>query len=325
MPQSFKPFRRTARLRALLAVALVLFVAACDKNDAFNPDTSIDPNATGPTAMVGDDETQIVEVSEATTANASFSGGIPFGHFAQPVTTFGSRYNGSKLTVAPSYLVKELSGAKSRGGKVVLMLAGNSGYYQDAGGRFSMDKWKARVNRFKNINFGSYISDGTVVGHFLMDEPNDPANWNGRPVTPAEIEEMARYSKQLWPSMPTIVRVEPSYLSKSHKYLDAAWAQYLYRRGNASDYIRRVVSDASSRGLALVVGLNVIHGGNPQGTKMTASEVESWGSALLSSSYPCAFISWQYSSSYLNSSGIPSAMDALRRKAESRGAKSCRG
>jgi hypothetical protein len=69
----------------------------------------------------------------------------------------------------------------------------------------------------------------------------------------------------------------------------------------------------------------VLYGGNPNGTRMTASEVESWGSTLLSSSYPCAFISWQYNSSYLSSSGILAAMSALRRKAESRGTKSCRG
>jgi hypothetical protein len=58
---------------------------------------------------------------------------------------------------------------------------------------------------------------------------------------------------------------------------------------------------------------------------MTASEVENWGSALLSSSYPCAFINWEYSSDYYSSSSIRSAMSALRRKAENRSTKSCRG
>jgi hypothetical protein len=57
---------------------------------------------------------------------------------------------------------------------------------------------------------------------------------------------------------------------------------------------------------------------------MTASEVENWGSALLSSSYPCAFINWEYQGDYFSSSGIRSAMSALRRKAESRSTKSCK-
>jgi hypothetical protein len=66
-----------------------------------------------------------------------------------------------------------------------------------------------------------------------------------------------------------------------------------------------------------------VHGGTPQGTNMTANEVEDWGSALLESSYPCAFIMWQYQSSTLDNSGMGSAMESLRRKAENRSSKRC--
>jgi hypothetical protein len=205
------------------------------------------------------------------------------------------------------------------------MLAGHPRFYTDGNGHFSLTKWKARVDLFKGIDFDSYISDGTIVGHFLLDEPNDAKNWNGQPVSPSVVEQMAQYSKQLWPGLPTIVRTEPDYLGSNHKYLDAAWAQYLARRGDVNDYIKRNVADAQQRGLGLVVGLNVIDGGTPTGTKMTASQVESWGSALLSSTYPCAFIMWTYNSTYLSSAGIGRAMDALRRKAENRSVRTCRG
>jgi hypothetical protein len=123
----------------------------------------------------------------------------------------------------------------------------------------------------------------------------------------------------------TIVRVEPGYLANNHQYLDAAWAQYLSRKGPAGDFIRRNVADAQERGLGLVVGHNPLKGGTPNGTPMTASEVESWGSALLSSTYPCAFISWKYDASYLSSSSMKSAMDALRRLAQNRSSRTCRG
>ena len=116
--------------------------------------------------------------------------------------------------------------------------------------------------------------------------------------------------------MPTVVRVAPSYLSNDHKYLDAAWAQYLWRRGDVKKYIAESVSDAQQRGLGLVVGLNVLHGGSPTGTKMTASEIEEFGSALLSSSYPCAFLSWKYESGYVSSVGERSGQ-AQRHGAES--------
>ncbi|MCI0410356.1 MAG: hypothetical protein L0191_17640, partial [Acidobacteria bacterium] len=221
-------------------------------------------------------------------------------------------------------LLQELAAIKARGGKVVLAISGSPRYYM-SDGHFSLSKWKERVSRFKGVNFSSYIKDGTVIGHYMIDEPNDPANWGGQPVSPSTLEEMARYSKQLWPDMATVVRVDPSYLASNHRYLDAAWAQYLSRRGDVNTYIRSVTSEAQRKGLALVVGLNVLKGGKPNGTQMTASEVESWGSALLSSSYPCAFISWKYTSDYMSSSSIKSAMDALRRKAENRSDKSCRG
>ena len=59
------------------------------------------------------------------------------------------------------------------------------------------------------------------------------------------------------------------------------------------------------------------------GTRMTPREVEAFGSALLSSSYPCAFVSWKHGS-HLAGSSMKSAMKTLRRKAESRAQKSCR-
>ena len=98
----------------------------------------------------------------------------------------------------------------------------------------------------------------------MIDEPNDPANWRGRPVSPATLEQMAKYSKQLWPRMPTIVRVEPGYLGRNHRYLDAAWAQYLHRKGPVESFLRRNVSAAQDRRLGLVVGLNVLKGGKSQ-------------------------------------------------------------
>jgi hypothetical protein len=244
---------------------------------------------------------------------------------AQPLTEFGSRFNGAKLTIGANHLMSELPVIRSRGGKVVIMFAGNPRHYTDGNGHFSLTKWKARIDLFKSIDFASYVSDGTISGHFLLDEPNDPNNWNGQPVPPSMVEEMAKYSKQLWPGMPTIIRAHPDYLNFNHKYLDAAWAAYLWRRGNVNDYLKKSVADAQARGLALVVGMNVMKGGNPNGTRMTASEVESWGSAMLSSTYSCAFLMYEYNSDFLSSAGMGSAMDALRRKAENRSSRTCRG
>jgi hypothetical protein len=280
-------------------------------------------DSTSPTSPDGDDAITVLPAGNQPLA-AAFAGGIPLGNFDQPLSLFGSIYNGAHTNVSPSAMLKELQEVKSKGGKVILALSGSPKYYLDGDGEFSYTKWKERVNRYKGINFRSYVDDGTVMGHYLIDEPNDPKNWGGKPVSASMVEEMARYSKSLWPGMATIVRAEPKFMGDNHRYLDAAWAQYLYRRGNVNEYIKDVVGVAQRKGLALVVGMNVLKGGNPNGTRMTASEVEQWGSALLSSSYPCAFINWTYNSDYFSSSGIKSAMSTLRKKAENRSTKSCK-
>jgi hypothetical protein len=309
---------RMTRLRAPVLAALILSLA-CNGSDSFTGNSTTDPAAIDEvSALAG--ATQTLSL-----ASSSFAGGIPIGTFAQPTSAFGAHFNGALRTISPYNLRGELAAIKARGGKVVLMFAGNERHYKDGSRHFSITKWKARVARFKSINFGSYVSDGTIIAHYLIDEPNDPANWGGRPVSSSTVEEMAKYSKQLWPSMATVVRAEPRHMGRSHRYLDAAWAQYLHRRGNVGDYIARNVAEAKSRGLALIVGLNVLKGGSPNGTKMTASEVKSWGATLLSSSYPCAFISWQYNSAYLSSSSIKDAMKSLRSRAQGRAFKSCRG
>jgi hypothetical protein len=297
-----------------------MFTLACDNPDSLDPNTNILPDETAVTS-----DAELAPTAEPQLASASFAGGIPIGMNAQPVSAFGSRFNGAKIVVGPAGVMNELSAIRSRGGRVIVSLSGSPRYFVDSRGHFDLNKWKDRVARFKSKDFDSFIRDGTLMGHWLVDEPNDKANWNGEQISPSTLEEMARYSKSLWPDLPTVVRTEPSYLGHNHRYLDAAWAQYLYRRGNVSDYIRRQVSDAQDRGLALVVGLNVLKGGNPNGTRMTANEVEDWGSALLSSSYPCAFLNYQHNSDYLSSSDIRSAMDKLRRMAENRGARACRG
>jgi hypothetical protein len=339
MPHSFKLSRRIARFRAPLLAALFSVLLGCDQTDSLNPAVNADPTGTADPGLIDDgsfigDDPFLAEEDQPTgaevldaqpLASISYAGGIPFGTTNQALSYYGDRYNGALLIIWPGLLLDELKYIKARGGKVVLSMTGSENYFKDANGHFSFSKWKARVDRYKSVNFNSYITDGTLVGHFMIDEPNDPTNWNGTKVSPSTVEEMARYSKSLWPNLPTIARAEPSYFGYNHRYLDAAWSQYLYRRGPVNDYISKSVADARNRGLALAVGLNIIKGGNPNGTAMTGSEIKSWGSALLSSSYPCVFISFQYNSSFLSTSSVKDAMSYLRNKAESRALRSCRG
>jgi hypothetical protein len=316
MTQILEFARRAARLRAPLFVGLATVFSACNATDKLtNPsDTPADIPA-GTT------------VADAPSFATSFRGGIPMGTFALPTSLFGTAYNGAMRNIWPSLLVQELNAIRARGGKVVLMFAGNERHYKDGSHHFSFTMWKNRVSRFKGVNFSQFVQDGTIIGHYLIDEPNDPHNWGGRPVPGSMVEQMAQYSKQLWPSMATVVRAEPGYLVKTgggYRYLDAAWAQYVTWKGTPGDYIKRNVADAQRAGVALVTGLNISKGGPNKG-RMSASLIKSAGGTLLGSSYPCAFISWQYDGGYYTTASVMDAMRYLRSKAQNRSMKSCRG
>lgn len=325
MPYSFKLSRRIARLRAPLLPTLILAAVACGESDVLDPDSGIAPRGPDQTAVV-DEATTLAEAP--VTASVAFAGGIPFGNWAQPTSTFGSVYNGAVRNIHASSLMEELAAIRSRGGRVALKLSNGDTYFKDAAGNFSLSKWKARVSLAKNLNLATYINDGTIIGHYLVDEPHDPHNWNGKPISPATLEEMAKFSKELWPNMPTLVRTYPDYLdnwSGSYRYLDAAWAQYAaHRWPNVEKFLDDNVARARSKGLALIVGLNTIKG-SPTKREMSASQIKAYGSALLNSSYPCAFLMWQYKSGYNSSGSIRDAMSYLRNKAENRSTKSCRG
>lgn len=315
MIEQFTLSLKALRLRAPVFAAIILAFSGC------SPD-ALDPEATPPTD-VGVQPAAVVPSASI----SAYRGGIAIGTGSQPNTLFGARYNGALRIIGPDHLLSDLSAIRARGGRVVLNLAGGQRRFRDKYGHFSFTLWKNSVDRFKRINFSSYIKDGTIIAHYLIDEPNDPTNWNGRVVSQATVEAMAKYSKQVWPGMSTVVRAYPDYMAKysgKYYYLDAAWAQYVYRKGPVADFLRTNVALAQKKGLALVVGLNLIKGG-PNRSRMSASQVRSWGATLLGSSYPCAFVSYMYNSTYLSTSSIKDAMDYLRNKAQNRTTKSCRG
>jgi hypothetical protein len=268
--------------------------------------------------------------------------GIPFGPNVYtkgessaslvPPSEIDPAFSGLVTAAYPHTLVAKLEAARRANDRVLLSFAGNSEFYRDANG-FNLSVWKQRVDKFRGIDISSYIADGTVLGHFIMDEPTDPNNWNGHQVSPAEIEAMAEYSKQIWPDMPAVIRAWPWYLKGyTFKYLDAAWAQYHERFGDIGKFINDNVRDAKASGLELVLGLNVLAGGGDKGlpgyyfTKksMSADQVRQWGSALLDQPYGCAFFMFRYDKNYFTRQDIQDAMAELGRKARSRPLEPCR-
>lgn len=300
--------RDRRKSRAALLALLLIASAGCDSPDRLIASGSTE--APDPTAKA---------------APPSVSG-IPFGAFALPLNLYGPTFTGGHMNASPpESLLSRLAVVRSAGAHVDLTFVGSPVNYTNADGTFNFSMWKSRVDRYAAIDFNSYIADGTIIGHYLIDEPQCSSCWGGEPVPPDTLEAMAQYSKQYWPTMITIVRAAPTWLAGypgQYVYLDAGWAQYTYLQGDVNSYLADNVAAAQSKGLGLIVGLNLLKGG-PNLTSLTATQVKTLGSVLLGSPYACAFISWQYNADYFSRTDIASALDALSKKAKRHAASPC--
>jgi hypothetical protein len=357
---------RSARLRLLAGGLLLALATACGSGDGVGPsaETTLPPDSTLATApdttgSIPTDSTAApadssvtppdssvtppvdssgISTGEAVLDNRSRLPGIVFASLDMPSTYFNSVHNGSKRTggSSPQTAVSLLADARARGARIFLQLSGPAEYSQNSDGTFSFTKWKAQVDRFRTANFAPFIADGTLLGHFLIDEPHMAGKWGGKIIPQATVDAMAQYSKQIWPDLNTLVHTKMSWLastSMTYRYLDAGWVQYAASKGPVATWVSSEVANAKLKGLGLVMGLNVLNGGNGssgiRGTKsgkysMSASELRTYGTATLDQSYACAFVMWEHKPTYYDRTDIKSAMSALAQKARAHVKTSCR-
>jgi hypothetical protein len=339
---------KTIRVRVSLFVLLVLASGSCDRTGPLDPavgapggeDSTTPPPAT-PDTTTGDttdssgtDSTVPPPVSPPSPPPAPVSHeGLPFGPAQLPPAHFpdfsGTVYPASK----PDKLIRDLEAARRAGARLFISFTGNEQFNRDSNG-FSLAKWEQRVDRFRGVDLTPYIAEGTIVGHLLLDEPQDPTNWNGKRVSQAQIEEIAKYSKQVWPTMPTVIRAQPTYLQGyQYPHLDAIRLHYVARLGPIEDWVSVQVQGAQALGLGLIGGLNVLNGGSEDSGipgkaagkyAMSADQIRSWGGRFLSEPYICGFLMYQYDSTYLSRPDIQAALSDLGEMARSLPKRSCR-
>jgi hypothetical protein len=309
---------RRCRPRVVALGMLVMVAAACAEGDRVGPSTG--------TETVGGPDL----------ASAATQPGIVFSSANLAVSQINSVHTGMVYTATPSGLLTFLSQLRAKGGRVLIKLAGPETTYKNADGTFNLTKWKAGVDRFRNIDFNSYIADGTIVGHYIIDEPNFSTRWGNHVIPQATVEAAAKYSKQRWPSLPTIVNAPAPWLASvpvTYVYLDAAWAMFRSKNGNAGTWVAGQANRAKTKGLGLVAGMNVLDGGDgssgirgtqPRTWAMSAAELKQYGTGLLSQSYVCAFSMWRYSDAYYNRTDVKAAMGTLSQMARSHVKTSCR-
>jgi hypothetical protein len=246
------------------------------------------------------------------------------------------------LPVSRSTVGSVLKAARAGKLRLVLNLAGSGDHYRNPDGSFNLELWKSRIDAYRDVDFSPYVTEGLILAHFLMDEPGALQTWGGRPVSRADIEEMARYSKSIWPTLPTAVRSPPGYLlagDTTYPSLDIAWAQWAgpmhgASRGLTPDRFRdQNVAQAKQLGLGLIFGMNYLDGGDGSSGipgvsadgwwQMSAQEMVTVGTLLASAPYACGFLSWRHEPGFESRPDVRAALDSVARVAATRGGTSC--
>jgi hypothetical protein len=340
MPQMTQWASSIAGLR-LMALSLFALSAGACASDTLEPSTGAEMGADTPEVLASDslaaDTLAADSLSLETAFFASASAnrrGTPFGFWRLEYSQLGSDWTSLQGGASPATIRSKLEMARKRGARVFAQFAGSTKHYQNKNGSFSIEKFKAQLARFKRLNLDSYIADGTLAGHMMIDEPSDASNWHGHAMTHKQVEEAAKASKAVWPKLPALVRTVPSWLAKSRwTYLDGAWAQYSSRKGNVTSYRDAESRAASKAGLKVVWGLNVLDGGDGSSRKrgtargkytMSASELQKYGRALLGASNTCGFLMWMYHTPYVKDRAVLSSLKSLSSYAKSRPAQSCK-
>lgn len=278
--------------------------------------------------------------------------GVPFGPPKLPPKAFGKLFSGTKLAPSPESILSTLTEARASGRRVFIILVGPQHHYRNSDGTFNLDRWKTRVDRFRGIDLSEFVDDRTIIAHQLLSEAKARSEWGGIVIPNNVLDEMARFSKEIWPAMATALRTDPSDLEVHAagykdswpcwrwRHLDAASARYLVRKGDAERFAVNQQASADRQHLALVVGLNVVSGGNGSSGipgwaagkwAMSPDELRSYGSEMLRGARPCAFELWRYETPgsefedfyYFRRPDITAAMVELAALAAQRPARSC--
>jgi hypothetical protein len=115
--------------------------------------------------------------------------GVPFGLFGLPAQALGPPYTGAHQIVSRSDIAGALRAAQASHVRLVLNLAGSSSRYTNPDGTFNMALWRARLDTYRDVDFAPYVTEGLILAHYLVDEPQAPASWGGRGISQADVEE----------------------------------------------------------------------------------------------------------------------------------------
>jgi hypothetical protein len=364
------------RLRRLRALALlVVLVGACNEADNLtstsSPEIALDSVANDSTAadsaaadsLVADslavdslaaDSLAVDSLSQLTPTALLTEGalyarkGMPYGPSGlwQTSASPQSRSIGFSASTNFTYaggLVKQINAARAMGHRLVLNMTGGSHAKHKSNGKFDLRKWKATMNTYNRRDIKAAVArgvaDGTVILNSVMDEPN--VDWGGN-VTKPLLDQMARYVKAMFPTLPVGVALRYDWRPhEKFRVMDAYITQYSWGKGPLAPWRSKVLDNARSQGMKVMFAVNILNGGPytyknwncPSGTtggrgtykptcRMTPSQLRQWGSYLGASG--CGLLLWRYDRAFMSKSANVSALRNLASTMSRTPGRSCR-
>ena len=281
------------------------------------------------------DQVRIYDRELSASEIADLSNETPGSTFRFPVgmtkgtdeSSLGMSYtpDGHMTTGSVAGVYSRLQAAKAAGARITLRVTGGNGNFADPATprTFVLSKWK---NAFAN-NVGGmpsdtvtkYLADGTLIGHYAIDEPySDFDNLHGSNLGPT-LEQMCQYQKDsfpAWSAVPCIIREHNTRLNQyspagGYQWVDAGWPTAVNHTIEPAPYNGSVQAFYDSNlvqgravGIGTMYGFNILNGGhifagcakpdNPDKCAMTADEIRTMANAIanLGSDQGCGVMGW---------------------------------
>jgi hypothetical protein len=285
--------------------------------------------------------------------------GIAFGPY-NALTGTGFKSNTQPFTatigsVSPTNIITQIDLARSRGVSLILAMTGGGHENYLTNGVFDMAKWQARMDAFNNsavkTAVAAAVTDGTIIGNSVMDEPNvyglgDGNTWGPQgTMTKARVDQMCGYVKNIFPTLPVgVVHGHGSFEpSRSYAVCEFLVDQYAYRKGDVFQFRDEALAMGKRDGIAIVFSMNILNGGiqaardglwncpltttGGRGTydpncRMTPAQVREWGTVLGSAG--CAMMMWRYDDVFMANPENQQAFKDVAARLASLPGKSCR-
>jgi hypothetical protein len=339
---------RPTRLRTSVLILFAALAATNCGTDPVSPSTLTDSPAaptSDPTAGTVMDSPTLASV----VSNTSPFGPVGLWNTATTVSYGPKPFSFSQNANNPSNLVTQISAARSMGQRLVLSLSA-SNTNNTTNGKFDINKWKNHINAYNTTAIRNAIaagvSDGTVIGNMLLDEP-ETKRWGGN-IDKKVIDQLASFAKNIFPTLPQGINHGPPgykwHTDQTYKVLDYVLYQYNWwvTTGDVNGWRNTVLARAKTDGVRPALGLNVLDGGvqdrsgawdckgsGQAGTgtyapncRMTPDQMTSWGKALVG--YGCFLMLWKYDGTYMRKSTNQTAFSTLANAAASKPRVSCK-